>query len=194
MWRSMLTLGRTVVLALTVLGAIACNKGESPLMPTLELIHSETQFVAVLDAFLPVTAGQAVAEAAPYAGAGPHPLVLLASSGARHNWTYQVPSEWWPTSVAETQLVASVGEQSKYVSESATYIGCEGQVKSYGWTVEVTLREARTGRVVASWWFQTSPRTLPETITDCGYKSESDPVEFPPVRDWLHQYVAGRAG
>ncbi len=194
MCRSTRTLGRAVTLAWAFLGAVACNKGESPLMPTLELIHSETQFVAVLDALVPVTAGQAVADAAPYAGAGPHPLVLLAWSGARHSWTYQVPREWWPASISQTQLVASVGEQSKYVSESATYIGCEGQVKSYGWTVEVTLRETRTGRVVASWWFQTSPATLPDTITDCGFKLESDPVEFPPVRDWLHQFVAGRAG
>jgi len=119
-----------------VVGIVGCETGP----------HVEQELV---DALSQVCAGQGVEQAAPYTeGPGPHPIVLLDSSGKSHSWTDKLPIEWWPASVNATELVACVGEEQEVEIETCRYEP-GADVARYRYELELRVVEARTGQTLA---------------------------------------------
>ncbi len=116
---------------------------------------------------MPVCDGQPVSEAAAYSQtSGVHPIVLLRGS-ADGNWRIprdNLRPEWTPQTLPEVELVVCM-QIDEVLIESCPYTlenGTKASVERFQYETSVTLREARTGAVVA----ETSlPGTMP---AECG--------------------------
>jgi hypothetical protein len=106
-------------------------------------------------ALAPVCKGIGIPEAAAYNPhhEGKHPVVLLSSNGNEHEWSDDLPAEWWhPTAIEEVQLVICVGEEGENVLGTCEYDAPAplNIVTRYQFYLPVTIREAKTGRIIVS--------------------------------------------
>ncbi len=139
----------------------------------------------------PACKGIGIPEAAAYRG-NRHPVVLLGSDSSEHEWSDDLSIEWLPTTVEGTQLVACVGEE-RYAPRDYTYCPCgQGNEAPFGswfpcrcyhvsdrypYSLDVQLREAKTGRLVTSTTYRGT------TLEDLN-------ISISEVEEWLRRYVA----
>lgn len=139
-----------------------------------------------------VCQGQAVAEAASYTGGGPHPIVLLSSSGGHHSWSSQLDDTWLPESVSEVQLVACVGEQVEHSIEVCPYNGPD--ITRYVYQVSVQIVAAQTGVTVATETIAGDrPRECRQTEDYDLTRLEGSDVSYGDVQSWMSAYVTNLA-
>jgi len=108
-----------------------------------------------------------------------------------------VPEAWRATAVEDIELVACVYEQFIKVESCGLYVSAAvGSAYRQKHKVEVTLREAKTGTIVATttlWGSEPAP--CPETIiitSPTGVGTEyvkGSEVPFSEIQSWLTQYV-----
>jgi hypothetical protein len=102
-----------------------------------------------------------VPQAAEYAPSmEPHKLVFLKPSGAVHHWHPNVREEWQAETVEETELVVVVGTQRKQFVDHTTYPNGAPPITRYIFEAEVSVVEARTGKVLANRLFRNVPRPV----------------------------------
>jgi hypothetical protein len=141
--------------------------------------------------FISVPNGVGVSDAAPYlSGSGLHPVILVTSSeNFARRWSDELPTEWTST-VADTQLVACLGKHEAKVLQVCPYVDA-ASVTRYQYFMDVKLREAKTGQVVAQ-------TTLLGSLPGACKKQESvyttalygDYVTFDQLKEWLQPHVA----
>lgn len=139
----------------------------------------------------PVCKGIGVPEATAYQGSK-HPVVLLGSDGKRHNWTDDLPIEWRPTTEEEIQLVACVGGEKEKALETCSYYATPpyDKVTRYQYILDIKLREAKTGKIVASTTLRGSePRACSQKEYYHVTKLEGSHISISEVQEWLHKYV-----
>ena len=102
----------------------------------------------IIEAMAIVCEGKGVSGAATYSpGSRSYTIVLLDASGGRHPWVEMMPYEWWPKTIAETQLVACLGEEQAQYVDTCEYSG--GQiVERYQYSMPIRLVAASTGETV----------------------------------------------
>jgi hypothetical protein len=111
----------------------------------------------ILAAMAPVCRGGTVAAAGGYPAAGANHVVLLQTDGQPHDWAGKLPSEWKPTSVADTALVACA--QNEVQLEQIEVCEYEGpDITRYLASLDVRLIAARTGEVIGRRHLEARPR------------------------------------
>lgn len=141
-----------------------------------------------------VASGKGVAQAAAYnRSAEFNPTVLISTSGEVDSWTTEIPTEWQPKSIAETQQVVCVHKGTKSL-ETCRYSGGP-PVTRYQYYVQVELREAKTGKLIQKTTLYGSEpikcRWSEEIPLTALYGSE---VSFGQLKDWLQKYVVFKRG
>jgi hypothetical protein len=132
-------------------------------------------------------------EAAPYRGAGPHPvLVLLTRTTAkRGDPTGELPAGWRADSDGDLQLVACETGYRARPREACDYLGATtyNLVRRH----EFRVIEAATGREVGSFTVDSEKEPCePHVPVDAdGAESPSGPVDGAGLRQGLHPYVEG---
>jgi len=68
--------------------------------------------------------GTGVGSAAAYdpKQAGVHPIVILDEGGKPHEWSGLLPADWYPSSVAEAELVVCLDDEQQTVVEKCIYV------------------------------------------------------------------------
>lgn len=131
--------------------------------------------------------GQGIPAAASYNPTNEfHPIRLLKLDSSRHPWNYILPIDWIPASIADTQLVACVGDDYEELIQTCSY-NPSGTFRRYRHFVDITLRVARTGEIIDTVKVGGSlPETCPQVIFGSG-ESHGDPVTG---LDALDEFVA----
>lgn len=144
-------------------------------------------FETFSSAFSQVSEGLGISQAAVYQG-NEHPVVLLDSIGNEHDWSHELPMEWLPTAVRETQLVVCVGEEREIKIETCHYDGPD--ITRYRYSLDVELIEAKTGNIVGLTTLEGSwPRACQQTESYYLTRLEGSHVSFDQLREWLQGYV-----
>jgi hypothetical protein len=113
------------------------------------------------DDLAPAAFANPVPTAAPYKyGNDPHPMVVLAMNGVLHPWHEYVREDWAAESVATTQLVVVLGNPKKSFVSHHTYAGGAPPITRWLFELEVSVIEAKTGRILANRLFRNEPRPL----------------------------------
>jgi len=147
------------------------------------------QDTQIIEAMQPVAKGEGVAQAASYTHDGvTNPVVLICTSGKIHDWTDDIPTEWKPTSLGETELVICVGEEKEKSIQVCQYTG--PSVTRYQHYVDVELREAKTGILVASTILYGSMPSYCKGSEDYYVtRLDGSDVSFDQLKSWLETYV-----
>lgn len=117
---------------------------------------------AILAAMAPVCQGGTVAAAGAYpAAAPPSHVVLLQTDGQPHDWAGKLPSQWKPSSVADTELVACAQNEVQLDQiEVCEYEGSD--ITRYLASLDVRLIAARTGEQIWRGHLEARPRECME--------------------------------
>jgi hypothetical protein len=194
------------VTALTLLSTTGCNAGPnlsaSPThTPTpIPTLAPTPDIPSIISAMSPVVSGQGLPEAALYDPnkPGPHHVVILTTAGlAYSNWNELLPYDWSPSSVDETELVVLIGPERERALQTQQYERPDNatlyDVTAYSPEVDVELREARTGRTLATSTFTGSdPRPFPESLAESITRLEGS-VVYTALEDWLCPSVTPQA-
>jgi WD40 repeat protein len=178
-------IGATLVaLALTGCGNPATSPVSPALKPDTSLIFSTLSTIA---------SGQGVPDAALYNPDehGTHTVVLLTTSGTAYNdWNEEfLPYGWFPSSVSDTELAVLIGAEREIRLESANYIN-GAYVTAYRYEVDMEIREARTGKTLATSTFKGSdPRPFPGTLPSTQTRLEGSHFVYAAVEEWYCQNV-----
>lgn len=140
-----------------------------------------------------VCQGAAVPNAAPLAEHGVRPILMVRSGD--DNYLEPLHASWKPQDVAHTQLVVCA-TMTKNVIEPCMYEGGV-TVKRNRYTMDLTVREARTANILGTRTFEGDPPTcIDEVRTRAGDTSHSDFDGLSPMaRDWnpwLTEYVVAK--
>ena len=196
--RRTMVFGVVAVLLVGSLIGSACGSTPIPPTPTPEP-PQRLQYLEELSlAEVCASDSAGVPEAAPYTQtSGIHPILSAQDNvGWKPSANYELPSQWEPQELAEAELVACI-EQTGDTVERCPYTLTSGEnatVSRIQKTAVVTLREAKTGKVVA-----TSPAMKGSLPAECkeseqfsaGKTSKSVEGGRPvnEVNAWLKQYV-----
>jgi hypothetical protein len=90
-------------------------------------------------------------------GPVPHGLVFLKLNGLVHPWQENVGDDWHAESVATTELVVVVGTPRKLFVNRIDYVNGP-PISRYIFEQEISVIEARTGRILANRLFRNTPR------------------------------------
>ena len=145
----------------------------------------------ILSAMSIVVSGQGVPSAAVYNPnePGPHPMVLLTTSGTAYNdWNEKLPYDWPPSSVGNTELVVLIGAEREYKIGSQLYY-CGYYIPLYRYEVDMELREARTGRTLATSTFIGSSPSAPGRVSCDTTRLEGSHFVYANLEEWLCQTV-----
>jgi hypothetical protein len=186
---------------LMVLVATGCGSGEKAQREATKQAQAAWE-EQVLEPVLPICGGdgQAVSEATAYSQAsGVHPAVLVRGSAEGGNW--RVPRnhlrpEWTPQTLSEVELVACM-QIDEILIESCPYTlenGQKASVERFQYQTIVTLREARTGTVVAD---TVLPGTMPAKCSNETRFEKNELIKevygvaagIGQVSSWLEPYV-----
>lgn len=138
-----------------------------------------------------VCSGKGVIEAAAYDSEGTniHPIVILLANGEPHEWTIQLPENWFPKNVSEAELVACVGDQVDIKIQTCNYgnFGIKSTtITRYQIKRSFQIREAKTGNVVAEETITgTMPPKCPET-TENGGRLDGSQLDYA----WFSEYIS----
>lgn len=145
----------------------------------------------ILGAMIPVTKGEGIPEAAIYdpSSAELHHIVLLESSGAPHTWNSNIPPDWLPVSINETELVALIGLEEEVALDTQRYTisGSEAlSITRYRSEIQVEVREARTGLALWNGTLRGSePGPFPETAPAGQTRIDGGHASFGDLKEWL---------
>ncbi len=163
--------------------------------PTVTLSPSE---IAGILSILATEEDKGVPEAKEYdqEKRGPHRIVLLTASGELSDFYKSLPDSWKPSTISEVELVAVLSFQQEIVA-SATYMSnCPGTrssvvINRIRRNTFVVVKEAKTGKVVASQLFKGSdPPSFGWSVKCIKIKGFfGDPVPFSTIYQWLMGYV-----
>jgi len=134
----------------------------------------------------PVLSGQGVPDAAVYDpdAPGPHSLIILNSSGEPHSWNEQLPPDWIPSLVSETELVVLVEDREVKLGTQA-YIGGPS-ITRYRYEMDVQVFEARNGEIVLSRTLKGSePNPFPQTAPKEQIRLNGSRVSYTDFQDVL---------
>lgn len=143
----------------------------------------------ILDEFSVVREGDGVEQAAAYEGEGIHSIIMFTLPHARSLWdTTCLPREWWPTNITEVQLVVLVGHR-EVVLEVCEYLSGP-DIRRIQNCVDVELREAKTGRLIASTTlYGSKPRKCRKWEALGLTRLVGSVVSTDQLRMWLETYV-----
>jgi hypothetical protein len=144
---------------------------------------------AAIKAVSSVVSGKGVPEASPYIKSkGMHPIIIIDTSGIVHAWNDEVPKEWRPKSINETQLVAVVTKGTKSLQVCDYWTGPD--VTRYQYYVKIDLREAKTGNIVkTNTLYGSTPIQCRQSEIYSLTSLYGTQVEFSQVKSWLQDYV-----
>ena len=109
----------------------------------------------------PAAQAKAVPGAAAFTpGPEPHKLVILKPDGTLHSWYENLEEDWQATSVESTELVLVIGKQKKIFIEHIKYPNGAPPITRYEFDLEVSVVEAKTGRLLANQMFKNVPREI----------------------------------
>src|ERR1019366_5091420 len=110
----------------------------------------------------PAAQAKAVSMAAAYTpGPEPHKMVFLTPLGALHAWHEGIPIAWQAETVEEAELVVVVpSKQARIFVEKITYPNNEPPIDRFIHEVEVSVVEAKTGRVLDNRYYRNLPRQV----------------------------------
>jgi hypothetical protein len=139
------------------------------------------------DGLAPTTRAQAVDKAAPYTPSfEPHKLTFLSVNGTLHEWHDGIPAIWQADYVEETELVVVVGRHRSERIQHVTYANGAPPIDRVRWDLEVSVVEAKTGKVLDNRVFQNLPRPVrasePWALTLIGRQ-----VHWAPVFHWVSE-------
>ncbi len=147
---------------------------------------------SIMEKFSGVCSGGANVNAANYKGHDKiHPIVLLNTFGDLHEWSDDLPDDWWANSENEIELVACLSAQTLVRVETCTYILTSfTTINRNVWQVSAKLSEARTGKILASKTFQgSSPRPCGKEERTSTMEINGEYVPFGDVINWLEDFV-----
>lgn len=182
------------VMAFVVLiASLALSACDAPPSPAPTVTPSPTPDpLAFLSALSPVASGQGAESAAVYnpEAAGPHRIAVLAQSGtAYEDWNGLLPAGWSPSAVGDTELVVLIGPQRDIALETQHYsspMGSQTYVTAYQFQFDMELREARTGKTLATSTFTGSdPRPFPETVLSTVTRIDGTRLTPAALENWL---------
>lgn len=154
----------------------------------------------LFDEICMVCANDSIPQAAPYnISNGVHPVLLfgykqidaITIESHIHKWSDDLPSEWWPYSIEDLELVVCIGE------EWATDVGVCNRNDGFGshyeqlqYYLPIKLIEAKTGRIISEVRFEGEPPPNCDGLADLG-KNEYDGgrVQLVDVLSWLEGMV-----
>jgi hypothetical protein len=109
----------------------------------------------------PAARAQPVPEAADYKfGPAPHPMAFLKLNGDLHPWQEGMREEWQAESVGTTELVVVVGTPKRVFVNRIDYAGGAPPITRYIFELEISVIEAKTGRILANRLFRNLPRNI----------------------------------
>lgn len=148
----------------------------------LEGLKSKCKFPQDL---APAARAQPVPEAAAYElSAKIYPMVIMKPNGQIHHWQENMREEWQAETVETTQLVLVVGTQKERFINRITYPNGAPPVDRYQYELEVSVVEAKTGKVLANRLFHNVPRPI-NKVEDWGLTKIGEPVQLKTVFNWV---------
>lgn len=111
----------------------------------------------VIAAVAPACAGSAIPGAGSFEKASTNHVVVLDAEGGPSSWTGAPPMAWKPASLADTELVACISEETSVRIETCEYVGASPIVR-YRAERQVQIVDAGSGTVVASFAVGDNPR------------------------------------
>lgn len=144
---------------------------------------------AAIEAVKFVANGKGVLEASPYVkGGGIHPIIIIDTSGSVNSWNGELPKEWRPKSISETQLVAVVTKGTKSIQICDYWTGPD--VTRYQHYVKIDLRGAKTGSIIqTNTLYGSAPIQCRQSEIYSVTSLYGNQVEFSQVKSWLQGYV-----
>lgn len=91
---------------------------------------------------------------------GPHKIAVLRPGGALHPWHDEFPEEWQARSVETAELVLVVARQKKSFVEHFTYPNGAPPITRSRFSLEVSVVEAKTGKLLDNRLFRNEPRRV----------------------------------
>jgi WD40 repeat protein len=109
-----------------------------------------------------------------------------------NDWNELLPFNWSPSAISETELVVLIGPEREINLGSQSYtIG--PSITAYRYETDLELREARTGRTLATYTFVGSdPRPFPERAPVDMTRLEGSHFGYPALEDWLCHSVTSQ--
>jgi hypothetical protein len=160
-------------------------------MPTI-VIDSDKSVTAHFklyysESFSMVAGGSGNPLAATYGGSE-HPVILIGTDGNEHEWSSLLSSAWLSASEEEVQLVLCVGPEEKKVIQTCLYDGPD--ITRYQYYINVQLREAKTGRIVAQTKIYGSmPRACQQTEDYWLTELYGSHVDILQLEEWLEDHL-----
>jgi WD40 repeat protein len=158
--------------------------------PTATPSKAEMSMRMIQGEIAKVCQGGSIPQAAVYSGGlGPHPIVLLSSTGALHKWSDQLPDAWYPSEIGTLDLIVCIGQEQEWRVESCTYIGGPN-IDRFQYGLEIQVVTAQTGKIIAAETLQGgSPGECPQRAPVFLLSEEGSHVTFSQVEDWLRPIV-----
>jgi hypothetical protein len=89
-----------------------------------------------------------------------HPLVYLQLNGSLHPWQETLHSDWAADSVTTTELAVVLGVPRKASISHHTYPNGAPPITRYQFELELSVIEAKTGKILANRLFRNVPRPI----------------------------------
>ncbi len=110
---------------------------------------------------VPAAQAKPVAAAAEYKpGPEPHLMAFLRVNGTLHPWQDNLREDWKAESVRETELVVVVGTPLKRFVNRVDYPGGAPPIDRYVYELEISVIEAKTGKILNNRLFRNVPRPI----------------------------------
>jgi hypothetical protein len=93
-------------------------------------------------------------------GPEPHPVVFLRLDGSLHPWQEHVRDQWQAETVAQTELAVIVGTPRRTQVSYHTYPNGAPPITRWQFELEISVIEAKTGKILANRLFRNVPRPL----------------------------------
>lgn len=104
---------------------------------------------------------QPVPAAAEYKfGPEPHRMVFLRVNGTLHPWHENLREDWKAETVRETELVVVAGTPTKRFVNRIVYGGNAPPIDRYIFELEISVIEAKTGKILHNRLFRNVPRPI----------------------------------
>jgi hypothetical protein len=114
----------------------------------------------------PAAQANAVPQAAEFkVGAGPHKFVFMKPNGLLHPWHESVREDWLGETVETTELVIVVGTPKKQFVDRYDYAGGAPPILRYLFDLEISVVEAKSGKILANRYFKNTPRPIMKVET-----------------------------
>lgn len=93
-------------------------------------------------------------------GEGAHKVAVLRPGGALHPWHEQIPETWQARSVESAEVILVVARQKKSKIDYITYPNGAPPITRYRFELEVSVVEAKTGKLLDNRVFRNEPRRV----------------------------------